>query len=262
MTLILTCLTHKHIVQVSDRRLTRLNGELYDDDTNKTVFFNGQIAVAYTGLAFMEGKATAEWIGMCMKDSLDIEPAIHKIAKRADWFFRRLKSPDKRLAVIATGWGLLHGEQPPRPFISVASNFLSDSFQWMASASNRMVVQTICWDERSSHIIVSAGQNLMPEELVYLNRLVRRAVKHGATAKAPARLLANLVQSVANGTDHRAERVGNGMMIQLLSRKALKNPMSPFLTGLTPENHSFQYFSAEGRTTPWQSPVIVWNKTL
>jgi hypothetical protein len=41
MTIILTGLVGDHIVQVSDRRLTWPEGKLYDDDTNKAVFFCG-----------------------------------------------------------------------------------------------------------------------------------------------------------------------------------------------------------------------------
>jgi hypothetical protein len=64
MTLILTCLTHEHIVQVADRRLTMPDGTLYDDDTNKAVFYCGRVAVAYTGLALngREAHSGVDWV--------------------------------------------------------------------------------------------------------------------------------------------------------------------------------------------------------
>ncbi len=262
MTLILTCLAHKHIVQVADRRLTMPDGALYDDDTNKAVFYCGRVAVAYTGLALMEGKPTAEWIGACMKDALGTESAMNRVAERAEHHLKRTNGRDKRLAVVATGWATLQGAQPLRPFICVASNFMTDSWEWRPSAYEQMVVRTIFLGENSSHLVFSAGQNLTRGEVVNINHLVRRAVEHGATASALARILGNMVQSVACGDDDRAGRVGRGMIIHLLSRKALVEGRSLIVTPLTPDAHSFIYISREGRTNPFQGAVIACNGAL
>jgi hypothetical protein len=262
MTLILTCLAHEHIVQVADRRLTMPDGKLYDDDTNKAVFYCGRVAVAYTGLALMEGKPTAEWIGSCMKDATGTETAMNQVAERAERYFRRINLPDKRFAVVATGWATLRGGQLLRPFICVASNFMTESWEWKPSVSKRMTVQTIFLDESSSHLVFAAGQNLTREEVVHLNRLVRRAVEHGATARAIVRLLGTMVQSIANGRDRRAKRVGRGMIIHLLSLKALVENRSMIVTPITPDAHSFIYVSTEGRTDPFQGAVIACNGSL
>lgn len=262
MTLILTCLAHEHIVQVADRRLTMPNGALYDDDTNKAVFYCGRVAVAYTGLAQMEGKPTAEWIGSCMKDAGDTESAMNLVAERAEIHFRHNSGSDKRLAVVATGWATLRGSPPLRPFICVASNFMTNSWEWKSSAYEPMVMRTIFLDKKSSHLIFSAGQNLTRKELVDLSRLVQRAVERGATALALVRLLGNMVQSVARGSDARAGRVGKGMIIHLLSRKALGEGSSMILTPLTPNAHSFIYVSPAGRTDPFQGAVIACNGAL
>ena len=262
MTLVLTCLAHEHIVQVADRRLTKPDGALYDDDTNKAVFYCGRVAVAYTGLALMEGKPTAEWIGYCMKDSEQTESAMNCVAERADHYFQQASGREKRLAVVATGWATLRGAQPLRPFICVASNFMTDTWEWKPAAYERMTVRTIFLDENSSHLIFAAGQNLTGGELVHHNRLVRRAVEHGATARALVRILADTVQSVASGDDDRARRVGRGMIIHLLSRKALVEGRSGIVTPLTPDAHSFIYISAGGRTNPFQGAVMACNGML
>jgi|GEM_PF-2053415 len=262
MTLILTCLTYEHIVQVADRRLTLPDGTLYDDDTNKAVFYCGRIAVAYTGLAQMEGKPTAEWIGWCMKEATQAEPAMEHVAERAEGHFRRINVCDKRLAVVATGWATLRGARPLRPFICVASNFMTESWKWEPSASDRMVVRTIFLDEDSSHLIFATGQNLTLEEAVHLNRLVRRTVEHGALAMPLARLVGDAVQSVADGNDDRAKRVGKGMIIHLLSRKAVVEGRSLIVTPLHRDVHSFVYVSPGGRTDPFQGAVIACNGAL
>lgn len=262
MTLILTCLEHEHIVQVADRRLTRLDGSLYDDDTNKAVFYCGRVAVAYTGLAVMEGKPTAEWIGSCMKDEADVQPAMKRVAERAEHCLKRYNIPDKRFAVVATGWATLQGKQPLRPFICVASNFLSDSWEWKASADERMTVKVQFLDEKCTHLIFAAGQSLSKKEKDHLDRLVRRAVKHGAKTMTLVRILGGMVRAVASGTDARAQRVGKGIIIHLLSRKALMEGRRQIVTPLKTDTHSFLYVSREGRTDSFEGPIIACNGAL
>lgn len=262
MTLILTCLAHEHIVQVADRRLTMPNGSLCDDDTNKAVFYCGRVAVAYTGLARMEGMPTAEWIGSCMKDAEQTESAMSYIAERAERHLNLTNLSNKRLVVVAAGWATFHGAGPLRPFMCVASNFMNDFWKWERFAGNRMVVRTRFLDEDSSHIIFASGQALTPAEEIYLNRLVRRAVAHGVSATAVVRVLGNMVQSLALGTDGRALSVGKGMIIHLLSRKAVEEGRTLIVTPLARDTHSFIYVSPAGRTDPFQGAVIACKRAL
>jgi O-succinylbenzoate synthase len=98
---------------------------------------------------------------------------------------------------------------------------MMESWDWGLSANEQMVVRTIFLDERSSHLLFVAGQTLSRGEIAPLGRFVRRAVAHGATARAVVRLLGETVQSIARGADDRAEKVDKGLIIYLLSRKAL-----------------------------------------
>lgn len=262
MTLILTCLTDEHIVQVADRRLTMPDGTLYDDDTNKAVFYCGRVAVAYTGLAIMEGKPTAEWIGSCMKDEETVQLAMERVAKRAEHYLQRCNISDKRLAVVATGWATFRGAQPIRPFICIASNFLLDSLEWKNSADKHMVVRSGFLDEKHPYQIFSAGQNLYKTEKKQISRLVRRALEHGARTTALVRILGAVVRSVANRTDQRARRVGKGMIIHLLSKKALLERRLGIVTPLRMDRHSFLYVSPEGRTDSFEGPIIACNGVL
>ena len=216
MTIILTGLVGDHIVQVSDRRLTWPEGKLYDDDTNKAVFFCGRVAVAFTGLYQMEGKPTAEWIGSCMKDHTQIEAAMKQVGDRADRYLRQSTFIDKRLTVVATGWATLRGAFPIQPFVCVASNCMTDS--WDPAPYGPMNVRTVF--PGSSWNFFSAGQSLYHAEKVRLNRLVKRALEHGATAMSVARLLQSTVFSVAV----RNTRVGKGMIVQMISQKAVWKP--------------------------------------
>ena len=254
MTLILTCLTHEHIVQVADRRLTQLDGSLADDDTNKVVFFQGRVAIAFAGISRMDGMPTADWIAYCIKDEEQTEAAMRGLAARAQRHLQLTNYPDKRLAIVATGWATFQGKEPLRPFICVASNFITSRWHWEPIASAQMNIYTGYLPENSSHFVFGAGQNLTKPETVQINRSVRRAVEHKATARAIVRILGETVQLVTDGSDERAQRVGRGMIIQLLSRQALHSGRIEITTPLTPDAHSFVYVSPAGRTNSFKGP--------
>ena len=254
MTLILTCLTYDHILQVADRRLTLADGTLMVDDTNKAVFYCGRVAVSYTGPAQMEGKPTAEWIGWCMKDASEIEPAMNQIAKQAEELFR--KTNLYKFAVVAAGWATLRGAQPPLPYVAVASNFMTDSWNWEDSPSEHMVVRANFLPRNIPYFVFAAGQNLTAQEDAQLKRSVGRAVQSGTPATSLAGLLGDALRFIANGSDKRAKRIGKGMIIHLLSRKAAEEGRRDILAGLTPDAHSFLYISSNDRTDPFQGAVI------
>lgn len=65
MTLIITALSPYRIVQVSDRRLTLVNGRCCDDKAIKAVVVHcddAYFSVAYTGLAHLRDKRTRKWM--------------------------------------------------------------------------------------------------------------------------------------------------------------------------------------------------------
>lgn len=250
MTLILTFLANEYIVQIADRRLTWPNGSLYDDDTNKAVFFCSRVAVAYTGLAQLEGKPTAEWISLCMKDYTQTESAMNHIATRVENYFQGAKIPDKRLAIVATGWATVNGKLPIRRFVSVASNFMSEG--WQFGICDKMKVHTRLLDEDQSAHLFIAGQPLYPRETAALWRQIRRAAKKESTILGVVRLLQSTVQSVAD----RNGRVGKGMITHLLSRSSVIQGQSLLVTPLTMSCNSFLYTSKDGKSDPFQGAVF------
>jgi hypothetical protein len=245
MTHILTFLTHDHIVQVADRRLTWPNGELFDDDTNKAVFYCGRVAVAYSGVYQMEGKPTAEWIGSCMKDATQTEEAMYQVAERAERYLQKTNLKDKRLAVVATGWGTKDGTPPNREFLCVASNFSP------GRGVGPWEVWTKVFDASGQLFVV--GADLYPGERKRLFRLIKRAAERGVTIISVARFLHETIKSVAA----RNERVGKATIAHLLSRKAAEERNLLMVTPLTLNCHSFLYTSKEGRTDRFQAALTV-----
>lgn len=256
MTLILTCLTQDHIIQVVDRRVTSAGGALKDDDTNKAVFYCGgsfNFAVAYTGPDEMGGEPTAKWIGGCIKDIPLINKAMRTVAEPAEIIFRR--NVPCKFAVVATGWRTDNPAQPIQPYVALASNFVTTSGKWQDFASDHMIVQGGYPLKNSSSFIFSAGQNLWPQEEAHLKVNVDRVVKSNTAATSIARILGDTIQAIANGRDERAKKVGKGMITHLLPRKAAlnKSDILVVMAGLTPDAYSFAYVSSDGRTDPSKS---------
>ena len=82
MTLILSAVTSIYTLQVSDRLVTK-GGQEHDELANKSLFFAGKdcvVSMAYTGLAYLDGKRTDDFIAECMQPicSRDNDGAIYQ----------------------------------------------------------------------------------------------------------------------------------------------------------------------------------------
>lgn len=65
MTLIISCSTQVGLIQVSDRRLTSIDGRSHHDATNKALCLwcqNAHFSLAYTGIAHLFGQPIDEWL--------------------------------------------------------------------------------------------------------------------------------------------------------------------------------------------------------
>jgi hypothetical protein len=65
LSLILTAATGYGVYQASDRRLTKLDGSLFDDESNKAICVdcrNARFVIGYTGLAFIGTLSTDVWL--------------------------------------------------------------------------------------------------------------------------------------------------------------------------------------------------------
>lgn len=130
LTLIITAVTEKDIIQASDRRLTLPDGTLYDDRANKAVFvqcIDGRFALAYTGLAIIGSQRTDVWVVDVLADAesrLSIEwtvfnaaTAIQQSATRAIGLLP-LSAVTRGITFVLAGY---YGAF--QPFLCVISNF-------------------------------------------------------------------------------------------------------------------------------------------
>jgi hypothetical protein len=94
------------VFQVADRRLTRGDGTLYDDDSTKNVILNAY-AFGYAGLAALEGRFTHDWlvtntVGLSTRP---IQEILEHIRVRASEAVRARSAPklSQHLALIGVG---------------------------------------------------------------------------------------------------------------------------------------------------------------
>jgi len=130
MTLVLSLLTTRYVMQVADRLVTA-DGKLIDPASNKSLIYlarNAIVAIGYSGLAYLDGIPTDEWIaqtlwgkefprhddgravghvlGMEGRQCIDIGGAIERIRSGCENALRKERVPlkEKFLQITLAGW--------------------------------------------------------------------------------------------------------------------------------------------------------------
>jgi len=151
MTLIVTVGCPKFVVQVSDRRFTRLDSRLpvpETDEGNKELVVracDADFAISFTGLAALEGERTGDWLLECISDAKAAEAGfdacLAAVRAAADNTFARIAQRDgafyHHTFVFA---GFHHGAAQPR--VAVVSNCESGDFR-VGPAASTFSVQDI-----------------------------------------------------------------------------------------------------------------------
>jgi hypothetical protein len=126
MTLILTALTPRHIVQVSDRRV--VEGAVQFDEHVKAVVTDA-FACAYTGVAELDARTgipefdhdTAYWLGLLLSDHVgDADRGIQAIASAAEHEMQASRYDGYTVTVVCAGWAPME-DGGYRPMATVVS---------------------------------------------------------------------------------------------------------------------------------------------
>lgn len=108
MTLVQTFFSNDFVIQVSDRRLTRSDGSVFDDEYTKLVYWNDSATAGFTGLARIDRrqqKSTSEWIAEVLCDYGDFGYGVNALRTEAESAIRKLPNNfDKRLAIVVAGF--------------------------------------------------------------------------------------------------------------------------------------------------------------
>lgn len=137
MTLIISSINKDRIIQVSDRRLTTLTGDIYDDGANKAVAVGmGYVhfAASYTGLAYIghvrDENRTDRWLQehlgtITRSGEPSLETICESLSQRATVAISRLRGEqrNKGLKVVLAGFDHVN-----RPFRATVSNIRFSSY--------------------------------------------------------------------------------------------------------------------------------------
>ncbi|MGV0874458.1 hypothetical protein [Mycolicibacterium sp. XJ879] len=102
-------MTEDLVLQVADRRLTKSNGELYDDHATKLVCWRSCFSVGFTGLARIDRaqrEPTSDWIAKLLADCDSFEAGIETLQAEASKRIGNLPAwyTDRRLAIVIAGF--------------------------------------------------------------------------------------------------------------------------------------------------------------
>lgn len=212
MTLIISYLTGRYIVQASDRRVTYGDGRV-GEVMNKAVVIGHSGCAAYTGLAFLDGRhPTDEFLMQCVFDSASNNQVVFDVMSRSASRAVRMnpglpKEAVHRGEVSRTSFVIcsfmprarepqLNKASDRVPVLTVISNAQFDlSESWATSADKhfRMTQGAISPGKSFLH---AAGQ---PIPALVRKRLVRdlaRADRRSGEPEVAARLIARAIQEV------------------------------------------------------------------
>ena len=218
MTLLISCLTSKYIVAVSDRRLTTPKGKVVDDAANKVIFFAPDALFSYTGIAEISGTRTDEWIADQLIGQSGIQDAVSNLTKALDATVKTVPAPNRHLTVVVDCWATKIGETTNRPWSCAITNCWDSTARKMASKPyDTFSTWTQTLPDGKSHALLAQPEFAAPEVRNLRRdfaRVMRRASAKPTTisSQAAGRLLVKAVRQVAS----RDPRVGKSLMLTVM----------------------------------------------
>jgi hypothetical protein len=216
MTLVLTALTPKHVVQVSDRRVTLQyrDGREYARDNHVKAVVTQWFACSYTGIADLGGSDTADWLALMLSDHVnDVDGGISALAKTLHETVGAPTDGSRRLAVVCAGWRGELGSMEPMATLMTNFGAVGDTHDFHLLQFN------VPRGRRSN--VLAAPPILTASEHKQTERSVERLCKSGRnTARAIAQVLTQRIRAVAQTAD-RGRYVSEEVLITSLPRHDL-----------------------------------------
>lgn len=234
MTLIVSLANSEHIIQVSDRRLSR-QGKIVEDNSNKVGLLrtgNGRFAYGFTGLAAYNGFHTETWLTQNLCESgapdFDTKSTLDRLLERLNQEFstnRVLKPLDaahKRLSICISGY--LDDRDPPLAGIAVISNFedlekkvvhekASEKFRFFSQLEQRP-------NSPNMRIFHSIGANFTEQYIPEWHRVIDMMADH-KPASAVIGLLVEIFRAISGDSIYR-NTVGSNLYAIVIPRDSKK----------------------------------------
>jgi hypothetical protein len=214
MTLVLACAQRTRVLQVSDRRLTRIHPitrarTTVQEPATKSVVFENRALFGYTGLSILERKRTDLWIAETIAQVTDgdVVKAIDLLRADLDRAFRRSLVPDPvpYQAIVVSGF------RPVTPAGFQAFNALIANSPDERSPARTFKIE-VYEPPKGSMAITQAPRWLTESEFNALSRSLRRAGEGGATFVTGIKLLGEAIR----GVSRRHMEVGSDLIVASL----------------------------------------------
>lgn len=248
MTLLLTCVTPRFVVQASDRRLTYTDGRVAEELANKATMLCRFATFAYTGLARCSvAERTDELLLRCLAKNMTVDRLLAGLATEAARGIRNLplqvpsvqRRAVRRTSFVGAGFlGMKNpsqfGRQPSadelHPFLAVVSNAQDLTEQWRPGADQHFNVHVRYLNDEEPFLLHAAGQPFTGAPRIVLERTIRKSLSRIDHPESMARLLARTVRAVAVSNTS----VGPNVMCTMVRRDEVLSPSNTFRGGLTP----------------------------
>jgi hypothetical protein len=273
VTLLLTCVTDRFVVQASDRLLTHTDGSVAEERANKATMLGNHATFAYTGLSRCSvAESTDALLARCFaRYDKSFDRQLAYLAKEAARSIRNLSlpgvPPSERRVVRRTsfvGGGYLGikkirlNKMPSvdelHPFLAVVSNAQGITEEWRPQADQEFSAAIKFLQCGELFLLHAAGQPFGGPERVKLERSIRRSLDRITHPEPLARLLTRAIRGVAA----RNVRVGPNVMCTMARRSQVLTAPGTFQSGAipaTPDRPEADYFrwmpDSEGPPGQW-----------
>lgn len=211
--MIITLVTSRYIVQVSDRRIT-YGHDRVGEVMNKAVIIDRSGCAAYTGLAFLDGKTpTDEFLMEAIDETaVDGEDTFDRLARHASRAVRLNKQlpPDmtKRMAIARTSFVVAEfvqatGQDDTQqtaarvPVLTVVSNAQTDMSETWATHASKKFQRVHEQVHPGTWLMHVAGQPMPATLRRNLERNLSRAIRRCTGPEPAARLMGRAIQEVS-----------------------------------------------------------------
>jgi len=225
MTLVLTCLTKRFVIQASDRRLTFADGprrgQIKDDERNKAVVLANAATFAYTGLAEIgpEGR-TDYWLLDVLIASPTLREVYRNLKTGATREFReiatRLPNLDRRHAFVAGGWtrASRDANAPMVPYVATVSNAVDPSGDGLRAPTDEFQFHQRFLNPATPFYAHAVGARFEKDDRARFELSLRKVLKRNAEPTAMAQCLVRAIRA----TSVRHPVVGQSVLVVSLPK--------------------------------------------
>lgn len=194
MTLALAAITHDYVLLAADRMVTVATGprrgDTIQDDRCKIVNLCNLAAIAYTGLADLEGRPTHEWIACELATNNCQDPGVagELLRVAGERALRRSVHLLPQEFLIA-GWGLLAHTRTLNPHFRIVSNIRADDGAILPAPTTHFSHGWLSLSPDAPLGVYGVGQPPAPGRPKLLDRRLRQMLRRGVSPKYAMRAL-------------------------------------------------------------------------